>query len=413
VEIVMGKTDLDTPCGMLVLGAVLFLASCGTTERAGDEPSEDQLVTVPVVGVAREAVTERLELAAEFRSYQEIDVRSRVSGSVDQIRVDIGDRVRQGQLIATLKAPESRSELDQATAARKRSEREVLRGQSEVERAQSELDAARLVYSRLAGVFESNPNLIARQEVDDALAKARVAEAQLDAAMASLAVAQESVRVLAANEATARTMADYTAITAPFSGLITARHADKGAVIQGSGGSQGLAIVQLSQVDPLRLVLAIPESVAPVIAVGRIVQVRVPTLKQAFDGRVARFSGKVDSETRTMETEVDVANPDLVLKPGMYAFAEIVLAREHSALTVPVQALSRQKEKTAAMIVNADNRLELRDVVTGIETPSRIEVVSGLSDGDLVVVGSHSQLEPGQRVRPKDVQPATVVNEEY
>jgi RND family efflux transporter MFP subunit len=404
----MGKNDPDTPCGLLLIGAAIFLASCGPTERADDEASEEQLVTVPVVRVAREAVTERLELAAEFRPYQEIEVRSRVSGALDQIRVEVGDRVRQGQLIATLKAPESRSELDQATAARKRSEKEVLRGQSDVERAQSELDAARLLHSRLAGVFQSNPNLIARQEVDDALAKARVAEAQLDAATASLAVAQESVRVQAANEARARTMADYTAITAPFSGLITARYADKGAVIEGSSGSQGQAIVQLSQVDPLRLVLAIPESVVPGIEVRRIVQVRVPALKQAFEGRVARFSGKVDSKTRTMETEVDVANPDFMLKPGMYAFAEIVLAREHSALTVPVQALARQEGKTAAMIVNADNRLELRDVVTGIETPSSVEVVSGLSDDDLVVVGSHSQLEPGQRVKPTDVQPATV-----
>ena len=397
---------LTIPRGLLLIGITVFLASCRSSADSGKESAtkdraDDRPVIVQVVKAVREAVSEQVELAGEFRPYQEIDLRARVSGYLHDIRTDVGDRVRQGQLIATLTVPESASELEQATAASKRSEQEVLRGRSDVDRAQSELDAARLVYSRLASVVQTNPKLIAQQEVDDALAKVRAADAQLRATEASLSVAKEQVRVQAAGEAKARAITDYAVITAPIAGLITKRYADRGSLIQ-AGGSQGQAIVQLSQVDRLRLFLPVPESVVPGVDVGRVVHVRVPTLGKSFDGRIARISGKVDAATRTMDAEVDVANADLILKPGMHAVVEVVLARQDSALTVPVQALSRTANTAAVMIINAQNRLEMRDVVTGIETPTRIEISAGLSDNDLVVIGSHSQLKPGQRATPKE-----------
>jgi RND family efflux transporter MFP subunit len=182
------------------------------------------------------------------------------------------------------------------------------------------------------------------------------------------------------------------------------RYADRGTMIQG-GESQGQAIVQLSQIDPMRLVLPIPESVAPEITVGRVVQVEVPTLLQTFQSHVTRLSGTVDAETRTMDTEVDVPNADMLLKPGMHARVALVVAGRPSALTVPVQAVSRAGGKTSVMIVNAKQRIELREVVIGIETPSDVEIESGLADSDLVVIGSHSLLEPGQLVTPRETQP--------
>jgi RND family efflux transporter MFP subunit len=371
---------------------------------------EDTPVAVSVARVSRQPVSERVELAAEFHPYQTIDLRARVPGYVETIRVDIGDHVRRGQLIATLKAPETKSELEQATAARKRSEQEVLRSRSDVERAKSELDAARLVYSRLAGVFESNPNLIARQEVDDALADVRVAEAELEAVKAGVAAAEKQVGIQAADEAKAQTRVRYAAITAPISGLITARYADEGTLIPASGESEGQAIVQLSQIDLLRLVLPIPESVLPEVRTGHSVQVHVPALGKALESRVARFSGKVDPRTRTMDAEVDVVNPGMALKPGMHAVVELVLARRPSALTVPVQAISRTGDKSTVLIVNDQSRLELRDVTTGIEAPDSVEIASGLSDHDVVVIGGGALLKPGQRVMPKDAQPASADN---
>jgi RND family efflux transporter MFP subunit len=230
-----------------------------------------------------------------------------------------------------------------------------------------------------------------------------VAEAQLGAAKASLAVAEEQVRVQEANEARAKTMADYTAIAAPFSGLITKRYADRGAMIQAGTASQtqAMPVVRLSQVDRLRLILPAPESVVPQIRIGRHVKIKVPALDQSFEGLVARFTGKVDPATRTMETEVDVANPRRLLKAGMYA--DLSLELKNSALTVPVLAVSRKDKKASVMIVNAQNRLEQREVMIGLESPASVEIVSGLEENELVVIGNQSQLKPGQVVTPKEV----------
>jgi len=394
----------------LLCGNALLISSCSSSGKAG-EPSgknaseQETPVTVAVAKVGREDLSQQLALAAEFRPYREIDLHAKVAGYLKDIRVEVGDRVRQGQLIATLEIPEFHNDLNQAAASRKRSESEVVRARSEVQRAQSVLDAAKLIYSRLAAVSRSRPNLLAQQEVDDALAKAQIAEAQLNTARAGLAVAEEQVRVQEASEARAKTMADYTAIIAPFSGLITKRYADKGAMIQAGTASQtqAMPVVRLSQVDHLRLILPIPESVVPGIRVGRAVKIKAPALDQTFDGRVARFSGKVDSATRTMETEVDVANPGLILKPGMYAYADLALELKTATLTVPVQAVSRKDNKASVMVVNAQNRLEHREVSTGLESPISVEIVSGLAENELVVVGNQGQLKPGQAVRLKEM----------
>ncbi len=399
-----------------LVGCALLFASCQSSVSTGslsdrDEAAEGSPVAVAVVEPKRETLSETLDLAAEFRPYQEIDLRARLAGEIEDIRVDVGDTVRQGQVIATLKVPESQSEVDQAAATARRSQQEVLRLRSEVERAESELQAARLVHSRLSGVYQSNSELIARQEIDTALARVQVAEAQLDAAKASLSAANQQAQAQAANEARARTMAEYAVITAPISGVVTRRYADKGSMIPGPGGSQSQAIVQVSEVDRLRLVLPVPESAVPHVSIGRPVQVMVPALQKTFEGRVARVSGHVDAATRTMSTEVDVSNPNGALKPGMIAFVELVIAHRDSALTLPVQAVVRAENGASVLLVNAENRIEPRPIVTGIETPTSVEVTSGLSDRDRVVVGRHSQFKPGQLVTPRQAQSAGTLEE--
>jgi RND family efflux transporter MFP subunit len=399
-------------CGCaLLIGVVLLASSCsraGGAVKADQAGQKNQLMTdkpltVAVAQAVREDLSQRLSLAAEFRPMQEVELHAKVAGYLKDIRVDVGDRVRQGQVVATLEIPEFQSDLTQAAAARKRSEGDVVRARSEVQRAQSVYDAARLTYERLAGVVKARPNLLAQQEVDDAQAKMLVAAAQLDTAKAALGVAEEQVRVQEAGEARVKTIAEYTTITTPFAGLITKRFADKGAMIQAGTASQtqAMPVVRLSQVDHLRLVLPVPESAVPHVQAGRTVAVKVPALNQTFAGRVARFTGKVDSATRTMETEVDVPNPRLLLKPGMYASADLELDRRPSALTVPVQAVVRKEGKTTVMLVNAQRKLEVREVVTGLETPQSVEITSGLSEGDLVVIGNQSQLKPGLAVEPK------------
>ncbi|HEX9004572.1 MAG TPA: efflux RND transporter periplasmic adaptor subunit [Blastocatellia bacterium] len=400
----------------LCLAFCLFLSiavtSCSQPARSeqvenhsptGAQAGADKAITVAVAKVERKNLSQGLTLAAEFRPFQEIDLHAKVAGYLRQINVDVGDRVRQGQTIATLEIPEFKSELLQAEATRKRSESDVLRSRSELQRAQSVYEAAKLSHSRLSSVGKARPNLLAQQEIDDALARLQVAEAQLNVAKAAVSVTEEQVHVVEATEAKVKTLAAYSVINAPFSGVITKRFADKGALIQQGTASQtqAMPVVRLSQIDHLRLVLPVPESVVPRIRLGRIVKVKVPSLNQTFDGKVSRFAEKVDTATRTMETEVDVPNLRQLLKPGMYAYADLELDQKTDAITVPVQAVSRKENKTSVMLVNAQKKLELREIITGMETPDSIEVVSGLSVDDLVVIGNLSQLKPGQTVQPK------------
>lgn len=404
------KTNVG--CSLILFcGLSLFASSCASTAKSEKaeqkDPAQDdanKAVTVAVAKATRENLSQGLTLAAEFRPYQEVDLHAKVAGYVKEIKVDVGDRVRQGQLIASLEIPEFTNDLTQAAATKKRSESDVARARSEVRRAQSVYDAANLTYSRLSAVSKARPNLIAQQEIDDALSKVQIAEAQVATANAAVAVAEEQVKVQEASIERVNTMSAYTTITAPFSGVITKRFADKGSMIQQGTASQtqAMPVVRLSQIDHLRLILPVPESVVPRIRVGRKVQVKVPSLNQTFEGRVSRFAEKIDSATRTMETEVDVPNPRLILKPGMYAYADLELDQRSEVVTVPVQAVNRKGNKATVMLVNAQKRLELREIMMGMETPNSIEIVSGLNDGDLVVIGNLSQLKAGQLVVTKE-----------
>jgi RND family efflux transporter MFP subunit len=207
-------------------------------------------------------------------------------------------------------------------------------------------------------------------------------------------------------------MNEYTKVTAPFAGVITKRYANTGSMIQAgiSSNTQAMPLVSLSENSLLRLILPVPESAVPGIHIGQQVEVKVPTLNRSFPGRVARFSDKVQMSTRTMDTEVDVPNPSLLLIPGMYAEVDLTLSQKNNVLTVPLAAVDLDTAETAGdatpaagtvLVVTPENRIEVRKVKLGMETASSVEVRSGLQDGDLVVIGNRGGLQPGQQVHPK------------
>jgi RND family efflux transporter MFP subunit len=385
---------------VLALGAASSCSRASETVRA--EPSSAR--TVAVVRVGREDLRRTLDLAAEFRPYQEIDLHAKVAGFVKAIYVDIGDRVAPGQLIAELEAPEMAQEFDQADAALKRAQVEIERSRADLRRSEAEESARRIAFDRLSGVVKVRSNLVAQQDVDDAHARLEIAAAQLASAKASVAAAEEQSQIAAAARERASTLLTYLRIVAPFGGTVTKRLADTGAMIQSGTAShvQAMPVVQLSQVDRLRLVLPVPESVVPRIRLGGPVEVRVDALQRVFQGQVSRFSGKLDTSTRTMETEVDLPNPDLTIKAGMVGYATLVLDERPSALALPIQALASRSIPIKVLVVGPDHRLQERTIETGLETPTHIEVTSGLRDGDVVVVGARSDLRAGMNVDAKD-----------
>ena len=255
--------------GFTVLTAVL-LAGCARRTPGKVEAAAEQLPTVAVVRAERHDLATNTELSAEFRPFQEVDVHAKVAGYLKYITVDVGDRVEHGQLLGELEVPEYAEELAQATATEKRSELDVVRARTEVQRAESGYDIQKISFDRLAAVSKARPTLIAKQEIDSAAYRLREAEAQLATAKAALASLEQQVHVSVASSARVRTMVGYLRITAPFSGVVTKRYADTGAMIQAGTASQtqAMPVVRVAQTDRLRLVLPVPESIVPRIRIG-------------------------------------------------------------------------------------------------------------------------------------------------
>jgi RND family efflux transporter MFP subunit len=350
-------------------------------------------------------------MIAEFRPFQEIEVHAKVAGFLKSITVDVGDRVQEGQLLAVLEIPELQDEMQQDEAGVKHAQEEINRAQSDLERAESAHEVAHKGASRLSSVSTARPNLVAQQDIDEAVGRDRVAEAQVATAEATLASVREQLEIAKANQNKTKTLFAYSRITAPFAGVITRRYADTGAMIQAgtSSHSQAMPVVQLSQNSRLRLVIPVPESAVSRIHLGAPVDLHVQSSRKRFTGTVARFAARVNTETRTMHVEVDVLNSNLELVPGMYAEASIVLDEAKDVLVVPVEALDRAETTSArVLLVNPDGRLEPRKVTTGLETEDRVAIASGLSANDLVVVGNRSQLKAGAIVSPKVLATAAV-----
>jgi RND family efflux transporter MFP subunit len=392
------------PLLIAALGAFL-LSSCGSNKDA--QASSSAAAEIPTVAVAKVATADLsrdLILTAEFKPFQEVDVMAKVSGYVKEIRVDVGDRVKEGDLLATLEVPEMADDLRKSQAGVRHSQSEVARAEDEIARAKSAHDIAHLSYNRLLQASQKRPGLIAQQEIDDAQSKDLVAEAQLAGADSALAAARQQVDVDQSSTARVQTMIDYERVTAPFTGVVTKRYADKGSMIQAGTASQtqAMPVVRLSENGLLRLILPVPESAVPTVHIGQQVEVRVPTLERTFPGKVARFSDKVSYQTRTMDTEVDVPNPSLVLIPGMYAEVNLTLARRDAVIAVPVMAIDEDAAGGGSvMVITPNNRVEVRKVALGLETANRVEIRSGLNDGDMVVLTGRASLKAGQEVRPK------------
>jgi RND family efflux transporter MFP subunit len=402
------------PLMALPLAALALLqSSCNrVTKVEARTPSSADSPTVAVARAETEDLSHGLVLTAEFKPFQEIDVMAKVAGFIKEIRVDAGDRVRQGQLLAVLEIPEMTDDIARGKATIDRAESELEHAKDELRRAQSSHEISHLSFKRLAAVSEKRPGLVAQQEIDDAQGKDLVAEAQISAAKSSLSAAEQQVEVNRAELKRVRTMFQYAQVTAPFSGVITKRFADTGSMIQAGTASQtqAMPVVRLSENSLLRLILPVPESAVPTVHIGQVVEVKVPTLNQTFPGKVARFSEKLSMATRTMDTEVDVPNPKLILIPGMYAEVNLTLAQRNKVVTIPITAVdvtgssetSTHTNPTGiVMVVTPNNRLETRRISIGLETANKVEVRSGLNEGDMVVIGNRSGLQAGQEVKPK------------
>ena len=391
--------------GILAVLVAVSLSSCGRDGQDA-EARTAQRVTVGVASVVPKSLARTITLSSELVPFQEIDVYAKESGYVKKLYVDYGSRVKAGQIMATLEIPELQAQLQEDQAEIANASDRVTRALHELDRDQAQYRALHLEYTRLNGVFQTQPGIVAQQEVDDAQGKDLSSAAQVDAAEAALQAARSYLNVAKAKLLHDQSLYDYSKVTAPFAGVVTERYANLGTLVQAGTASstQALPIVRLSEDDLFRLVIPVPESYVRYIRVGEPVDVRVPSLNRTFPGKVARFSVDVKESTRTMHTEVDVPNPQHVLLPGIYAETDLILEQKSSVPAVPVQALNHEGDQTTVYLVDSAGRIEDRPVTLGIQTADDAEVLSGLNPGDQVVVSDRGALKPGQLVRPRPVQ---------
>jgi RND family efflux transporter MFP subunit len=348
------------------LAAVAMLAGCGR------DVAKAETQTVAVARTERTRLTNSMTLQGEFYPFQDVMIHAKVSGYVNPIAVDIGDHVKAGQLMATLEVPELKDELMSARASARR--------------AEAEHAIAHLDYTRLVEVNRSQPNLVAQQDLDNAQAKDNATTAAMAAAKA------DADRF--------STLEGYTRVLAPFDGVITKRFVDNGSLVEAGTASNTGPLVEIAENNLLRLRFPVPEAETPLVHLGGEVRISVDALNRTFTGKITRDAWDIDRSTRTMIVEVDVPNEDNAFKAGMYASVTLSIQDAPDVLAVPLQALSGG-DGTSVLVVGKDNAIQERSVSAGLRTSSRVEIKSGLAEGDLVVVGDRSGLVPGAVVSPK------------
>jgi len=360
---------------LIALMAILVLCFLLLNRGHQREKVSTALPVVAVAAVDREDLFNEVTIPAEFRPYVETELNAKVSGYLEKINVDFGDKVKAGQLLGVLEVPELKAELDASIAAQ--------------QRAEADYTNAHLIYTRLVGVNQEHSNLVAQQDIDTALAKDSVAVAAVASAKADVEKYQ--------------TLFGYTRIIAPFDGVITWRSADPGALIQAgtSSDTQAKPLVRLSDNYLLRLDFPVSVMYVKDVHLGSSVTVRVESLGgKTFTGKITRFTDKVSEDTRTMITEIEVKNPELEIVPGMYAVVVLKVEHRSHVLAIPTEAVASAKESLVD-VINQAHEIEERQVTLGLETPNRYEITSGLKEGDQVMIGNHSRVHPGEKVEPK------------
>ncbi len=362
----------------LVLGVVPRVARQQRLAAAVADVNAAPVVTVATV--ARAAATASVSLPGALTPARTAAIYARTPGYVRERFVDIGSRVRTGQLLAYIDAPD----LDQQAA-------QALAVVAQM-RAAKALAQANLVRWRALAADSA----VTAQELDQM-------QAAYDGAVASQGSAEANLRRLAQ-------LQEFKRVVAPFAGVITARNVDPGALVGTAGGvsevlpaGSGSAVGSLftvAQTDTLSVYVTVPEDYAAAVAVGKAAIVTVPALLgDTLRGRVARTAGSLDATSRTLLTEVQVANPRGVFLPGMYADVRLTLGAGAPPLSVPATALVIRDGPPQVVIVDADSTVHYRTISIGRDHGSWVEVTGGLTDGARIVVSPSEDLQEGARVR--------------
>lgn len=366
--------------------------------QARAQREETALAEVDVVVARRSTTQTDLELPGTTAGLVEAPIYARASGYVSKRFVDIGDRVKAGQLMATIDAPDLDQQVDQARGT-------LLQSQSVLGQTQAQLNLAKVTWDRWNVLVQRG--VLSKQEGDTQYANYQVAVANVKAA-------ENTIQANRANLDRLLHLQSYERVTAPFAGIVTARNIDLGSLISTTGGglgsgqsgaalpstgtSQGGEMFRVAQIDRLRLFVSVPEVYAPYVTVGEAVNCYFDAISQKpFEGKVTRTANAVDPTTRTLLTEVQVPNPDDTLLPGMYTRAVFVHLRAEPPVIVPSDSIIARANGITIAVVQ-DGVVHIRKATIGRDYGAQTEVISGVNPGDLVIINPTDAAQEGAKV---------------
>lgn len=352
--------------------------------QAREAASEPPVVSVVKPRASSDTIP--LNLPASATAMQETALYARINGYLKRWTVDIGGHVQKGQLLAEISAPDIDAQLAQANAA-------LLQARANLVQAQTNLDLATATYVRYKGLIPTGG--VTQQELDERQTAMNAANATNEAAKASVKQAQANVQQLSAQQSFER-------IVAPFEGTVTARNFDVGALMSANDTTNGRQLFNVAQTDRLRVWVSIPQGYVSMVSTHEPVSFRVRNYPgRDFKGFVARTSGMIDPNTRTLLTECDFDNHEGLLWAGMYGEVHFDLHRTTPLLTIPTSAMLFEADGTQVAIVDSNNKIHFQKISPGRDYGTEIEVNTGLNGSERLVSNPSEQLVEGLKVNPQ------------
>ena len=387
---------LRKPGKLVALIAVVFIVWLGMRSlHFGSKPApflasgkvsaaEESLPIVTVVAPVRKAAEQTLALPASVEAIEKATLYAKVSGYVEWIKVDKGDRVKRGEVLAQLEVPEVEKEYQSAQAA-------VAESEADYQRSEAEAHLRQLTFQRTQGVRDSEPTVVSQQEVD-------VASAASESASGNARLAKARVDKTRAELGKLQVLSEFAKVKAPFDGVVTERFVDTGALIQAGANSSGSPLVSVANIDQVRVYISVPEVDVSQVARGVVSKVRLDSLPgEQFTGKVTRFADALDPQSRTMKTEIDLPNRGHRILPGMFGIVTLELAGDPNAMFLPDQSVRQDSAGSKFVYIAEHDLLHKVSIQTGQDNGTEIRVF-GLRGYESVVLTGGENLQEGIHV---------------
>ncbi len=392
--------------GAIVVLALLGWGAWGHYDRAA-QASQTQRQTQDFVPTVRVAKAQRQDGPVPFNlpgtvsAFDQATLYARATGYIEERRVDIGSRVKAGDLLVRISAPDLDQQLAQANAQMVQTQASLAQANAQVNQAVSNSDLAKVTNGRTSAL--ANLGWETRQNADNTRLGLVGAQASLGSAQAAVKVAEANLAAQYATVKRLQQLTGYERVTAPFDGVITSRSVDTGDLVSADSNGAGNTLFTLVRDSVVRVQMSVPQSGAIGIHDGLEAKVRVPELPgRVFTGKVARSAVALAQASRTMQAEVDVPNDDGTLRPGLYVQVEIGIPRTAPGITVPAEALIFNGEGLRVAVVGDDQVVHMRDVSIYRDFGTSVELRSGLSGGEAVVLDSPVTLQDGGKVKVQE-----------